>query len=265
MNLSLRTKLSLCQLLILFERGQLVLLLEKHGISTEEIEGRWPAESAALAVRQAVLQASAFDLGELVQELTRTRRSMRNSVNPRYRFDEHWDDLQRCLELDGYRQERDEYNRKLDHFVPIEPTIDGGEVPEDDLTRELCCSNLSKTEEILRILESSADAFRGEDFNACLGNARVALQTLARSIAQARLPNHPGNFDIEKWGQVLAYLRTSGFIDAHQEHGISGVFDFVSPGAHTPIGLSEREFARLGRALVVSFCYFLAKRLNAGD
>ena len=36
-------------------------------------------------------------------------------------------------------------------------------------------------------------------------------------------------------------------------------FKFVSPGAHRPLGGDEEEMARLGRALVVSMCYFLVK------
>jgi hypothetical protein len=133
------------------------------------------------------------------------------------------------------------------------------EAPEDDLTKELRCSGLAEAEEMLRVLGYSADAFRAGDFNACLGNARVALQTLATSIAQEHLGNHPANFDAAKWGQVLAYLLTSGFIDKPHEHGVAGVFDFVSPGAHTPIRLSEQEFARLGRGWLFSSATFSPK------
>ena len=83
--------------------------------------------------------------------------------------------------------------------------------------------------------------------------------------AHERLPNHPGSFDETKWGQVIAYLRTSSFITQQQEHGLAGVFGLISPGSHTPIGFDEEEFARLGRGLAVSISYFLAKRLNANE
>ena len=49
------------------------------------------------------------------------------------------------------------------------------------------------------ILDGSASAFRNSDFNGCLNNARVALQTLASSIARERLREHPGSFDEKKW------------------------------------------------------------------
>jgi hypothetical protein len=188
---------------------------------------------------------------------------MRSRVSPRYSFDERWQDLSRCLQLDGYGLARNEYGQELDQFAPIEPIIDGATGVEDDLTRELGRSGLSEAEEILRVLDASAASFRGGDFNGCLTNARVALQTLATAIAKARRSSHPGNFDEAKWGQVAAYLRKSSFIKQHEEDGLTGVFSFLSQGAHVPIGFTEKEFTRLGRSLAVSFCYFLTKRLNA--
>ena len=272
MNLSQRSKLSLCQFLTLFDRDDLIPLFGKYGLSTDELENRWGhRQSTAAAVREAVLPASASQLEGLVQELARTHGSMRTGVSPRYGFDDRWDDLRLCLELDGYTKERNEYDSvgdcffpvELDCFVPIEPVIEGADSVEDDLTKELQRSGLSDTEDILRVLDGSASAFRNDDFNGCLNNVRVALQTLATSISQARLPSHPGNFDATKWGQVIAYLRTSDFITQQQELGIAGVFGLISPGSHTPIGFNEKEFARLGRGLAVSICYFLAKRFNA--
>ncbi len=114
------------------------------------------------------------------------------------------------------------------------------------------------------MMENSATAFRRSppDYNGCLSNARVALQTLATAIANVRTTTHPGSFDETKWGQILAYLRTSGLITKSEEEGLAGVFSFVSPGAHTPVGISEEEIARLGRSLVASMCYFLVKRYN---
>jgi hypothetical protein len=93
----------------------------------------------------------------------------------------------------------------------------------------------------------------------------VALQTLATAIAKARSARYPGNFDETKWGQAAVYLRKSGFIKQHEEGGLTGVFSFLSQGAHTPIGFTEEEFTRLGRSLTVSFCYFLVKTWNASD
>ena len=57
--------------------------------------------------------------------------------------------------------------------------------------------------------------------------------------------------------------KTSGFITQEQERGLAGVYGFISPGSHTPIGFNKQEFARLGRGLAVSICYFLAKQHNA--
>ncbi len=98
------------------------------------------------------------------------------------------------------------------------------------------------------------------DYNACLTHARVALQTLATSIAKKRQAAYGKTFDETKWGEVISYLRTSGLITDPEEKGLAGVFGFVSPGAHVPIGLTEEEMVRLGRSLVLGMCYFLVKR-----
>lgn len=164
-----------------------------------------------------------------------------------------------------YRPGVDEIGRETGSFVPTEPTIEGVQAVEDDLAAELQRSGLPDADDIARVIENSADAFLRGDFNACLGNARVALQSLATSIAQQRQASHPGKFDPSKWGQVAAYLRVSGFITDQQEAGLTGVFSFASPGSHTPVGFSEQEFARLGRSLALGFCYFLIKKFNAGD
>lgn len=265
MNLSKRAKLSLCQFLDLFERDSLVLLLDKYELPTDELESHRIGQGVTPVVKEVVLEASASQLEELVQELARTQGSMRTEISPRYRFDERWDDLLLCLKLDGYAKERDEYDRELGRFVPVEPVLEGAAVVEDDLTRELRRSGLSDIEGILQVLESSASAFRDSDFNSCLSNARVVLQTLATSIARARTQDHRGNFDDNKWGQVIAYLSSSGFISKKQEEGLTGVFSFISPGSHSPIGFSGEEYARLGRSLAISISYFLVKQLNAGE
>ena len=263
MNLSSRSKLSLCQLLLLVDRDQLVLLLSKYGFATANLENRWNDQSVAVSVRNEVIPASATQLGDLVQELARTRSSIRAGVDPRYRFNERWNDLLLSLELDNYVLAEAQDGRNLERFEPIEPILAGSEPVEDDLTKELRRSALAATEDILRVLDESARAFIQGDHNGCLNSARVSLQALATSIAQARLAGHPATFNSAKWGEVVAYLRTSSFITLQDERGLTGVFSFVSPGSHTPIGFTEQEFARLGRTLVISFCYFLVKRWNS--
>ena len=263
MNLSNRTKLSLCQLLLLWDCDHLMLLLSKHGLPTGSLEDRWGRQNVAAAVREIIIQGSASQLGDLVQELGRTFSSIRSGISPRYRFDERWNDFLFSLKLDNYALAGDSYGGNLERFEPIEPTLAGAEPVEDDLTKELQRSGLATVGDILQVLDDSANAFIRGDNNGCLNSARVSLQTLATSIAQARLSNHPADFDSSKWGEVVAYLRRSNFITQQHERGLTGVFSFVSPGSHTPIGFTEQEFTRLGRTLVISFCYFLVKRWNS--
>ena len=267
MNLSSRSKLSLCQFLLLFRRPSLRLLLDKHGIP-HELEDEYPRDATAALTESVCEAASATQLGNLVQEIARTKRTLRCEVEPRYRFDQRWEDLLLCLELDGYCAERSQMLGGTTRVVAIEPTIDGAAVIDDDLSKQLQATELPNADEVAQLLNSSATAFRNREFNACLSNARVALQTLATSVAREQLARarneNQGTFDERSWGQVVAYLRTSGVITCDQEQGLTGVFSFLSPGAHTPIGFNEQEFARLGRSFAVTMCYFLTKRFNAG-
>jgi hypothetical protein len=248
---SWRTKISLCQFLRLQTTESINTLLLKNGFAIP------PSGLSSYELESVVIQATEGQASSLLEEILRTQFTLRSEISPRYRFDERFDDLKRCLLLDGLRVE----DRQL---VQVEPSIDGAAQPEDDLIRELRRSGLPQHEEVIRMLNNSAEAFRRSppDYNGCLGNVRVALQTLATDIAKHRRTLRPGSFDETKWGQVLAYLRTSGLIEGQEEQGLSGVFTFVSPGAHLPVGLDEADMTRLGRSLVVSMSYFLVKRHN---
>ena len=136
-----------------------------------------------------------------------------------------------------------------------------------DLTQSIIESGLPQADEIIRILDNSTVAFRGvpPDINACLTEARIALQTIATSIANERQRSYPGDYDESKWGQVLAYIRTSGLITTQEEKGLAGVFGFVSPGTHESFGPDGIEMARLGRSLAIGMIYFLIKRFGECD
>jgi hypothetical protein len=194
---------------------------------------------------------------DLVKELARTQADLRYRVDVGQRHDQRWDDFVRCLELDDYRIE----DEKL---VAIDPTIGDDPPIEDDFSTELAKTGLAEARQILQMLGRSAEAFREQppNYNACLTDARIALENLAKAVARERKISQPGSFDETKWGSVLAYLYSSGLITKKEEEGLSGVYSFVSPGAHTVVGTNEEEMAYLGRRLVVSMCYFLVKRHN---
>lgn len=247
-----RTKLSLAQYLDLQDNDLISVLFEKHGV--------YYYGYGLSYIANAVKEADPDKLHSLLNEITATRYDLRNNISPRNRYDQRWDDLEGCLALDGYR-----IDGRL--MVPADPTIEGAEPLDDDLTSILRESYIEGADEIITLLTQSSDAFRRSppDYNACLTDARVALQTIATSIAKERRNSHAGNFDQTKWGQVLAYLRKSGLITDQEEDGLSGVFSFVSTGAHNPVGLSEQEMARLGRSLSIGMIYFLAKRFSDAD
>jgi len=255
--LTKRTKLSLAQFLALQSNADFKLLCEKHDISCQGIDYTFDDFNATRII---VEGASEEALISMLGEIVRTHGDVRYKVSPKYRFDERWSDLERCLELDGYRVD---LGTRTIH--PLDPTIVAAIPVEDDLSAELKKSGLSEAAEVVQLMEKSADAFRQSlpDYNAALGNARVALETVARGIAKRRQQKHPTAFDETKWGQILAYLRKSGFLTEEEEKGLAGVYGFVSPGTHKPIGLSQEEMVRLGRSLAASMAYFLIRRHNA--
>ncbi|MFH0086149.1 hypothetical protein ACG3RS_12535 [Pseudomonas aeruginosa] len=92
-------------------------------------------------------------------------------------------------------------------------------------------------------------------------NARVALETLAGDVAVHVASQHqtPATYNPSKWGEVLAFLRSCGEITVEEEKGLAGVFGFLSPGAHRPVGVPEDQMTRLGRSFALNMCWFLLK------
>jgi len=266
MNISNRSKYALCQLLELFSVGKVDTLLCKYDLQADGLEnysrpdvqiGDMPA-----SVREEILQSSHSFIGNVLEEFGRKHDSFRKNVTPRYLFDQHWQDLCRNLHLDGYRAEEisEGYTVRYE-FIPVEPEIDGIEPVEDDLTKEIGKSGLPNSDEICRMLTESAQEFCEEDFNACLSKARIALERIAVGMANS-MQNEIDNRDM-RWGKAIALLRQSGHIGEQEETCLTGVYGFISPGSHVPVGADEKEFVRLGRNLSITCCYFLIKRLNS--
>lgn len=255
---SKRTVLSLCQYLSLLGNAPLRVLVEKHNIDLMLGSGptlQW--------VRLALERATPDQLSSLVGEVIATEAAISDEVviYPYHNIDgykQRWTDLTKCLLLDGYSIE-------AENLVPVDPAIEGAVAVEDKLSTELDDSRLREGSEILRLIRLSGEAFlrTPPDYNAALTNMRTGLQALVTGIAIKRRELSPANFDETKWGQVVEYLRTSGFFSRQEEAGISGVWTFLSPGAHVPVGLSEQEFVRLGRSLALTMMYFIIKRYRA--
>jgi len=245
------------------DHSALALLLPKHGFAVEDLEDSFAPRSLPDLLRAAVIEAEPESLRSLLEEIARTLGAIRATQSPKYPYDERWHDLRLCLELDGYVLADDASTTPSNRFIPVEPVIAGAGSQRDDLAAEIDQSDLPDIEAILRTIEQSAESFRREDFNGSLANSRIALETLARSIATARRTHLPADFNPAKWGQVVAYLRGSGFIVQSEETGLTGVYSRISPGSHLPLGFTAREFARFGRNLAFAACYFLVKRLNA--
>ncbi|MBI3546741.1 MAG: hypothetical protein HY081_09160 [Gammaproteobacteria bacterium] len=244
-----RTRYSLAQFLELHETAFVVVLMNKHNIRTSIEDGRLLTD-----VIQSLRPTSDEKVLSLLDEIVRTSRDLRARVNPKYRHDERFSDLHRCLQLDGYIVE----NKKV---TQIDPSISDAPPLEDDLLEALKTSGLPDVDEIAKKINDSSESFRSSppNYNACLNDIRVALETLARAIAITRQASGSPSYDQTKWGVVVSFLKQVGFITQEEEKGLAGVYSFVSPGSHRPLSISEEQMARLGRSLALGMCWFLVK------
>lgn len=247
-----RTRYSLAQFLELQEPAVSIALLGKYGV---EHLSPFPR----LLLQRLLDPLRALDDRTLMLVLTEviaTPSDLRARVSPKQRFDERLQDLTQCLLLDGYIvQER--------RLSQADPSIADAAPLEDDLILALQNSGAPRAQEIIAKIGGSAESFRAAppDYNAALVNARVALETLAGDVAADVASRQPGpaSYNPAKWGDVILFLRTSGEITLEEEKGLAGVFGFLSPGAHRPVGLPEDQMTRLGRSFALNMCWFLLK------
>lgn len=260
--LSSRTIISLAQLLSQQPHDVLPVLFEKCSVTPATYTNPEEAPLEMKFIRDTLANAGADRVMDLLNEALRLAGSYRVNAPVKWRYQQHWDDLCRCLMMDGYLV-RGSYNTQYE-LVAVDPTIEASAPVEDDLTSELDRSNLARVGEVKRLMDNSARDFRGQppNFNGSMTSARIALETIAKDIAFERQKAHPGNFDQGKWGSVITYLRTSGLITKREEEGLVGVYSFISEGAHTAVGMTEEEMIRLSRSLAASMSYFLVRRYS---
>lgn len=213
---------------------------------------------AAVAASHEAIHASVSQIMGPVQEFSKRL----DAISLLRRFDDLCKDSRLRPELNVYAKGWTGYGKKPDHPIPDRPAIESAVSVEDKLIEELQCSNLPDAGEIVRLLRNSKIALRNRDINGCLVNARVALETVARSIARACFSNR-GNFGSTKWGRTISRLSRSGFITRERGKELTSVYDVISRAAHSPISIKEKEFVISNRDKTISLCYFLAKQFNA--
>jgi len=121
---------------------------------------------------------------------------------------------------------------------------------------------LALIEEIIQHIKLSAESFKKStpDYNACLSHARIALETIVRTIASTH--GIENAIDSKAWGKSLLHIRNAGFLTSKEEDAIASTYTFISDGAHIPVGFTEEEFVRFGRNLAMAMCYFIIKKFN---
>lgn len=245
MNLTNRTKTSLAQLFDLIEYQYINIIFGKYS---------FPATCDNIEDSQNNLFESKGDIVSLLNEVISTQKTLKNKVPSKTSFNQQWDDLVKCLLLDGYRIEGN-------NIIPIEPDVDGVIAIEDDLTTEIRNSSLSKRNDIIRIINESAEGFKNAtpDYNSCLSKARIALETIIRNKVEDESGTNEG------WGKSLNILKANGFITNDEEQAIASTYKFVSDGSHIPIEFTREEYARYGRNLIMTVCYFIIKKQNVSN
>ncbi|HVY08416.1 MAG TPA: hypothetical protein VHB46_20765 [Burkholderiales bacterium] len=244
-----RTRYSLAQFLGIFESDFVAVLLGKHQLYSSVNVDQFLTD-----VLRSIRNAADDKVLSLLEEVARTSGDLRSRITPKYRYDERFADLSRCLQLDGYVLE-DKKLRQTDPSVRDAPPL------EDDLIEALKASGLSASDTIAKKINDSSESFRSSppNYNACLNDIRVALETLARAIAVTHQSDDTPPYDHTKWGSIVAFLRQMEFITNEEEKGLVGVYGFISPGSHRPLGIPEEQMARLGRSLALGMCWFLVK------
>lgn len=248
-----RTLFSLAQFLELHDTAFVVVLMNKHDIPSSIDDGMLLTD-----VLLFLNSVNGEEVLSLLEEIVRTSGDLRARVNPKYRYDERFSDLCRCLQLDGYIVEGK-------NITQTDPSISDAPPLDDDLLQELKFSGLPDAVEIAKKINASSESFRSSppNYNACLNDIRVALETLARAIATTQQSTGSPSYEQTKWGSVLGFLKAVRFITQEEEKGLAGVYGFISPGSHRPVGISEEQMARLGRSLALGMCWFLVKSYRA--
>ena len=244
MILNLRTKISLSQLLDIFEYAWINILFEKYSLSNncQNI-----TDIKDILITENIIP--------LIQEVVLTKRALRSKISPKYKFEDRWDDFEKCLLLDGYRI-NENYT-----ISSIEPSVDGVIAMEDDLITEINQSSLSKRDAIIQLIKKSEEAFKQviPDYNGCLSKSRIALETMVRSKVEDETGTN------ESWGRSLTILRTNEFITNNEEHALSSIYTLVSDGSHKPLGFTDEEYSRYGRNLIMTTCYYIIKKQNGNN
>lgn len=249
---SQRTRYSLAQFLALQDVSVSVALFGKHGI---QLPSLYPSQLLMSLINVAGEQSDK-NLLLILQEIIATPGSLRANVSPKTVFDERMHDLNQCLLIDGYMAQ----GKTL---TQADPSISDAAPLEDDLITALRNAGTPQHEAIIDKINDSAEAFRSSppDYNAALTNARVALEALAVDVAAevVRQLQQSVTYNPAKWGEVIGFLRASGEITIEEEKGLAGVFGFLSPGAHRPLGIPENQMARLGRSFALNMCWFMVQ------
>lgn len=230
-------------------------LLTQSGISTSSLdEYIQPTAYFKITLREVLLSLGKSSRVELCSSVVGFQKNIRNLTEPRYKFDEKWPRFERSAALDGYLVQDG-------RVIAVDPIAEHLVTSEDSLSELIHQSSVSGADDIISLIKKSAEDYLKQppDLIGCLSNMRTALESFVKSLALKTQLKREETKDTSKWGNALAYLRSTGFISEKEENVFVSVYALLSE-LHRPIRMEENEMVCLGRSIALSLCWLLSKK-----
>jgi hypothetical protein len=152
--------------------------------------------------------AQSDSVNSLVGEIIREKFAVRVDALNKAAFDGRWREIERWLLHDGWAIEDGQ-------LVRLTPEAEEATGVRDRLIEELGSSDLDNDKAIRKCIEESSKSFMAEppDYNDATTKIRIALETIARSVA-TRMAAAKGIAYLEdKWGKALECLKIAGVLN----------------------------------------------------
>jgi hypothetical protein len=239
-----RTVAALRRVVIIMPPDAYRYLFERVGLLLVQEDNRAAVERQIDELNQ----RDAHELADMVEDLIVRVRYYRAFVAPKYLFDPPYEDLERFLAVDGFVVRDGRIVRQENVVVNLQPE-------EDQLLAALRASGLPRAQLIEAHLNRAAEEYR-RDNNNSMTNSRQALEQLLSDVANETARTRG---EAEPAGErVREYLEQRGFFTAEERRGFSGVYGFLSGGAHP--GMVDDEAARLGRNFALGSCHYALQK-----
>lgn len=207
---------------------------------------------------QLTSSATPEEMTGLLVELVGGQTAIRADAPAKHVFDARIGELARRLRADGFEVIKDALCRLV-------PAAEPAAQISDYLDDALLTSGVDGDEAIRRMLGESYSSMSASppNFNDSTTKARIALETVARRTAPLVATKRSRPAPQDSWGSALHFLKAEDVITQAEEDALAKVYTLISPGAHSPKGLTDEQWALLSRTFAISGAYFLIQQYLA--